>query len=744
MTPKENLSKNVITPLITYRRLFFFILTGLVIAAHAILLLIPQGVDHLEIRSLESAYQRRNLIENVLGRRMVKIEDITILGFNHSFNPDNYQDLLDSEPALALLAKPIESREIEHRASLVSYDRALYAMILEKLAQAGADMIIFDFSFFYPNPGREEGDRMFAESINRWKHKVVLASEIKKEGLLTWITEPENFIPDDNPDEVLGYINITPDVRSSISFAINAYNRTALSSPSTADRNLSPDLFSLSARAAMKLGSPVPDSAKKYLINYAGPDGTFPMVPVQDIFTPSEWTNKFKDGAAFKNKIVFVGPYNELIYKDKFPTPVGSMFGVEIQANCLNNSLKNNWIREILPDYWALIATTGLGLLFWFLFTSPKTNKLNALFKILILAGIVGGWYVTHWICFSLYNLFFPAFSMPANIFLAVCFISLDFVRAQYERARIRNLFGAYLAPEVVNKLTEKGEEPELGGDMVRLTGYFSDVQAFSTLAEKLSPAQLVELMNQYFGAMTSSIEKYEGTLDKYIGDAMVAMFGAPLDMPDHAARACECALDMQANLEELRKKWAAYPAHWSYVARNMRMRIGMNTGPAIVGNIGSYRRFNYTMMGDTVNLASRCETGAKNIGAYIIVTQNTVDAANGVEERFIFRKLDLWRVKGRDAPCAIYELICRKQDLDETTKELLAKYAEALSLYFMQDWEQAHKKFIESAELEILQPGRDEEVLKNPSLVMAERCTRYLTTPPGNKWDGVYNWKEE
>ncbi|EIQ01519.1 family 3 adenylate cyclase [Opitutaceae bacterium TAV1] len=726
--------------MIKVRRPFLFLLLALLaVGSHAALMFFGAGaLANFELHTLENSYATQVSAPRTDGQ-------VVIVGFDQTFDPDNYRDLLATQPALALMASARGTR----------YDRAIHAHVLERLMEAGARLVLFDF-FFEGSGLTEEGDRLFAASIERHRERVVIGSYIQyelRDGQTTGsIREPEEIMPMDNPDEVLGFVNVWPDGHGAISRMVLGENTLTLASPALAGRGVLPDIFSLTARGALKAGADLPRDNRARLINYAGGAGTFPTVSVHDLFVPDQWAHRFGNGSYFRDKIIVVGPASEIHWKDAFRTPAGSMLGVEIQANCLGNALHRSWLREAFPGPWALLWTAILCLACWLVFIR-RQHTTRALASILFAAALVLGLHAAQWVAFGWFHLVLPGYSAAATSALAVICISVDFVRAHRDRARIRNLFGAYLAPTVVNRLVESGEEPRLGGEQVALTGFFSDVQSFSTFSETLSPDQLVALMNEYLGAMTTLLESHEGTLDKYIGDAIVAMFGAPVPAADHAARACACALAMQARLDELRRAWAAEPARWPSLVGSMRMRIGLNTGLAVVGNMGSAKRFSYTMMGDTVNLAARCESGAKTAGVYILVTEATVAAARagqpendgaGEGSGFVFRRLDRWRVKGRAAPVEMYELVCLASDRTPGIAACLADYGKGLAAYFARDWTVALQHFRRSAVNEPLQPGRDAGVEKNPSLVMQARCLEFMNTNLPEDWDGVYTMKEK
>lgn len=312
------------------------------------------------------------------------------------------------------------------------------------------------------------------------------------------------------------------------------------------------------------------------------------------------------------------------------------------------------------------------------------------------------------------------------------------------EKRRIRDLFGTYLSPAVVEQLIESGEQPELGGHNAEITAFFSDVQDFSSLAEHLDASRLARLLNEYLSECTDIVQSEGGTLDKYIGDALVAMYGAPAAMENHAARACVSALRMQKKIAELRARWAADGSAWPETVNMLRARIGLNTGVSMIGNMGSRNRFNYTMMGDSVNLASRMESGAKHWGVYTLCTEATRTACEThAPGRIVFRNLGRIVVRGRAAAVGIHELVCFSDELTPELKECLEIFDAAMNRMYKQDWSSALTLFQRSAVLEALQPGRDPGVFTNPSLLRMERILFYRHSPPPSDWNGVESLDE-
>jgi adenylate cyclase len=310
----------------------------------------------------------------------------------------------------------------------------------------------------------------------------------------------------------------------------------------------------------------------------------------------------------------------------------------------------------------------------------------------------------------------------------------------QAQRDRIRRMFGSYVSPELVRRMVEARAEPQLGGHEDEITAFFSDIQGFSAFSEVLSPADLVVLLNEYLGGMTDILQSNGGALDKYIGDAIVAMFGGLVPLKDHARFACETAARMQMKQAQLREQWKAKGDRWPKLVHDMRTRIGLNSGQVVVGNMGSQHRFNYTMMGDTVNLAARCESGAKTFGVYTAATGATVEAAKASGCTCVFRELDRIVVKGRKEPAVIFEVVALSTgDLPDGGQRCLELFEEGRQHYLRQEWDEALRCFEAAVPLEPLQPERDAGVDSNPSLIMVARCRALKLNPPGEGWDGVY-----
>jgi len=315
----------------------------------------------------------------------------------------------------------------------------------------------------------------------------------------------------------------------------------------------------------------------------------------------------------------------------------------------------------------------------------------------------------------------------------------------QRAKEQIKGMFGTYISPALVNRMVESGEAPRLGGHEENITAYFSDIQGFSSFSEQLPPDRLVELMNEYLTACTDIVQEEGGTLDKYIGDAVVAIFGAPIALPDHALRACVAAQRVQQRQAELRVKWLREGEAWPQIVGEMQTRIGLNTGKCTIGNMGSRTRFNYTMMGDNVNLGARMESGAKSWGVYSMCTEATkVACEEHGGDRVVFRPLGRIVVKGRTKPVPVFELVGLKESVTAADRECIGIFTQGLECYYRRDWEGALARFRQSAALERHHPEASRGIHTNPSLVYQGIVVHCQQEPPPEGWNGEFVMKEK
>lgn len=447
-----------------------------------------------------------------------------------------------------------------------------------------------------------------------------------------------------------------------------------------------------------------------------------------------------QDVPDYAGKILFIGQTVEG-KADAGPTPRGPYSPlVLIHANVVNNVLAGDFAHRV-PDAVAWLGMVMLGYLCVWL-ALRRSIALLAMVASLILVAYTS-LAVWGWIFWSLWFPWIgPLIGMVALLFIVV---GRRVLQEQQAKQEIKGMFGSYVSPQVVDRMISAGKPPELGGHETELTAFFSDIEGFSTFSERMAPARLVELMNEYLTACTDILQAEGGTLDKYIGDASVAMFGAPIAQKDHAYRACAAAVRVQERMVELRAKWQEEGERWPDIVQRMRTRIGLNSGTCIVGNMGSRTRFNYTMMGDNVNLAARMESGAKSWGVYTMCAEATrlgCEAHGG--DRIVFRPLGRIVVKGRANATPIHEIVGFKETVGPAALECFALFAQGLARYYERDWAGAGDFFLRSAELEPNGAMKAAGVRSNPSTIYLEIIEHYRLNPPKPDWDGVYVMAEK
>ncbi len=449
----------------------------------------------------------------------------------------------------------------------------------------------------------------------------------------------------------------------------------------------------------------------------------------------------------FNGAIVLIGPVDPLL-QDLAPTPFDfdPVPKVGGHGNLIKTIIGENYLRR--PPRWVLWASVlGLTIAVTSLTVAGGARSLAT--KVLALFALVGFVLAVRYV-FAHGHLILPL-AAPVGAAFSTGFIATlwQLVKEEKQKGRIKGMFGTYLAPELVNQMVDSEADPQLGGHEEIITAYFSDIQEFSTFSEVMTPKKLVELMNEYLTACTDIVQEEKGTLDKYIGDAVVTIFGAPLPVPDHAYRACVATVRVQRKIDELRAKWTSgvdsEGQPWPEKVHKFRARLGLNTGPVIVGNMGSRSRFSYTMMGDNVNLAARMESGAKAWGAFTMVTEATkLECEKNGGDHVVFRQLGRIVVKGRSLPVTTYEVTGLRETVTPQTRECLRMFEAGLARYYARDWEGAFRLFEQSALLEPLVVGVAPGVKANPSTVYLGICREYQKEPPPENWNGVYVMTEK
>jgi adenylate cyclase len=458
------------------------------------------------------------------------------------------------------------------------------------------------------------------------------------------------------------------------------------------------------------------DRSGAMILRFFGPERTYQTYSIGAIINSQarieEGLEPQIEPSEFAGKTIFVGGTAAGLY-DLRPTPFGGVYpGMEILATALDNLVHKTYIRQAPAAVaWlstlilALAAGIGTSLL-------KKTGHMAALGLALPAAAAAGSLLAARagvWI-----ELVAPAFA-AVGAFVAAALLSYGVEGRQ--RRFIKSAFKYYLSPQVIDRVLDNPSLLRLGGERREISAFFSDVAGFTSISERLSPEELVALLNAYLSEMTDIILGLGGTLDKYEGDAIIAFWNAPVDQPDHALRACQAALRCQRRLAERREEFRRKYGH------EVRMRVGLNSGPAVVGNMGSERRFDYTAMGDTMNLASRLEGAGKVYGVSTLASEET---ERRVRAEILAREVDLIRVVGKARPVRIYELIGEKADLPAGESERVLRFGQALEAYRARRFDEAGTAFASMSGDPV-------------AALYADRARRAAAEPPPADWDGIF-----
>lgn len=605
------------------------------------------------------------------------------------------------------------------------WERTNYVELIEQLEKAGAAVIGLDLTFSEYSQ-KKESDLALAQVLKKYDNIVVgqdaganaIVPEFKKDNASVGIVEfpvdqdqkvrkVQLFFPRSSYEHfsialIKKYFGITDQK----SFLDTVGKRYVLTSQTMRipGKNYKLDFIPLNAQ-------------NEAYINFFGAPDSYQSFSFVDVLKGKISEEKLK------NKIVLIGENAGSLYDEKnVPVSGGKpMPGVEIHANFIQTVLEGKFLvpQSDLQIFVTIALVVFLSCYFFYLFKPWVTTVLffAVLFAIILIWAQVA-----------------PSLGRIVSIFYVICGVLVSYITifvyryATVERARqkIEKAFAMYVSKDVVDEIREHPEMLHLGGEKRLMTAFFSDIQGFTTISEMLDPEVLVTLLNEYFAAMTKIVFKYKGTLDKYEGDAIVAFWNAPSRQDDHARLACDTALKMQQHLQILRLKWKKDGKPDIYV------RMGINTGEMIVGNVGSEERFNYTIMGDAVNLSARLESANKHYGTYLMVSETTYEATKDFYE---FRELDLIKVKGKNKAVRVYELLAHKGHLIGKMSEILSHYKAGIEAYYQKKWDYALTHFEKVLEIDA------QDV---PTQIYVERCLNFKKNPPTEDWDGVYELKSK
>jgi adenylate cyclase len=459
------------------------------------------------------------------------------------------------------------------------------------------------------------------------------------------------------------------------------------------------------------------DKWGRFLVNYRGGRNTFPGYPFYKVI--SDKAEERPPREDFKGKIVLVGATAIGLYDARGTPFEREVPGVEIHATVIDNILRRDfilrpgWVQAVEIPAIILMALIP-GLLFL---------RLSPLRGASISIGLLFIYIFTNWYLFTSQrlwiNLVYPILGF-CGVFVATTVY--QYFTEEREKRKIRNAFQFYVSAGVVDEILKDPGKLKLGGERKVLTVLFSDIKGFSYLSETLPPDTLSKLLNLYLTPMTVTVFKYQGTLDKYMGDAIMAIFGAPLEQNDHAEKACHTAIDMVGALKGLHKRWEIDGIP------EISIGIGINTGPMSVGNMGSNMLFDYTVVGDHVNLGSRLEKLNREYGTNIIISEFT---HRHIQDKFTCRELDIVRVRGRKEPVTIFELLGREEPFPKWSV-FKVSFENGLRAYRSQRWDDGIGEFEKALKI------RSED---GPAKLYLKRCMHFGEEGPSPKWDGIQMW---
>jgi len=641
----------------------------------------------------------------------------------------------------------IDDQSLASLPSKWPYPASYYAKMVENLTVAGARLIVLDIEFTEPNVADPRADLMLASAVSDAK-RVVLAGKVVFEvgsfgtenfhvlapiapllrgaaawGLVNVVEDPDGFLR-----RYLLFYGLGK--RTYFPLAIQALK---VLSSATEDNSASPmdPVFRVGSHTIPKA------SANSMFINFRGPAGTFRTYSLASVLDDSTFdllgdddTDIFemhKEWGTFKDKIVFVGASADEMQDNKyapffeFDGRKRKIPGVEIHANALSTILRGDFLAASNPYLQLLFVLLMTGL------ATTTTLSLRPFKGLAVAIGTIALSILLLFVAFSLWRSLASA-TVPilAIILSFVTNTVYQTVTEQREKHRIRKTFQQYVAPTVVEKMLSSGELPSYGGERRELTVLFSDIRRFSSFSETHEAEVVVSRLSEYLSEMVEVIFKYDGTLDKFVGDEIMAVFGAPYYLEDHAQRACLTAVEMVDQLRDIQKRWSADRKSYFNIG------IGINTGKVIVGNLGSKQLFDYTVIGDQVNLGARLEGANKEYQTTIIISEATY---NFVKDKAKVRELDLVRVVGKTIPIRIFELRGMNSIPQIEQDYIIDVFTEGLQAYRERRWADALKSF--------------RRVLRyfpsdGPSRIYTVRCLDFIENCPSYDWDGVYDIKRK
>ncbi len=591
------------------------------------------------------------------------------------------------------------------------WPRGIYALLLEVANAEGSRAVVFDLVFDLDSDPQQ--DQALAQAIAGSRVPVVLAASLEQvedpRFSLTQELLPLDLFLDSGAH--YGFATILPDSDQVLRHGPLTIN---------GEPSLSTRTITLLTQKSLESLQDVPvarnrEGDPEILIDYVGSDRAVPTVSFWQVL---DYENSLPEGI-FRDKVLVVGRSESVqdlspgARIDMFATPFGFLPGAEIHANLVHQFLRGQFIGRA-PDWAMLLIMVLLPLAVTTVLLLTRRIRRQILLSAALMLGYIG----LCWLLFLGWEYWLRVIQpVTAAGLTLVTTTFYEYRKSDKERRQIRQALKGYVSGPVMDQILESDRGLELGGELVTATVLFSDIEKFSKIAEKTTPKELAELLNQYFTMVGDAIMTRQGMINKYIGDAVMAIWGAPLAIDNHAALACDAALAMRLVVDRMPE---------------INTRIGLNTGTMVAGNLGHRERMEYTVIGDEVNLASRLEGANKAYGTSVMISESTEQQLDG---RFVTRPVDWIRVVGKRRPVRVFELVARSDEpLPADEAAMLESFAGIVEAYEERDWERAVRLCREHLE-RFAQDG----VVR---LAYLPRCVHFLAEPPEEGWDGVFELK--
>jgi len=618
-----------------------------------------------------------------------------------------------------------KSRGLQVMREPFPWNREIYALLIDRLAQAGARVVIFDMLF----PAPRFGDKPFREALDRWPDRVVIGTNFKDvaddvdTAQTTVNRKPVHILPTPvlrppGPGSWLGYVNVRTDEDQIVRRV--SYRTTALEFFGLPPTRESEELLSLAARGLEKAGyaNLIPATRAAVRVRYC--EEVLPK-SLYEIFVEAQWAAPpYRGGEFFRDKIVLVGAVGT---EDRLTSPLGTVFGPTIHLNAINAALHGDFIHETETlENLALIAAAGLAA--WLLGARIASRPLRLLLLALLLAGYYGGAQILYNSSGLLPILLGPVLALAGS---AMTWTVFEQALDRREQQRVRRTLERYVSRDAVREILDNPTSflNSLVGERRSVTVLFSDIRSFTTMTESADPNALVAQLNEYFNEMVGSVFAHHGTLDKFIGDGLMAHWGSIVTagLETDARRAVTTALGMRAALARLNAGWKTRGLP------EFAVGFGVNHGEVIVGNLGCEAKMEVSVLGDAVNLGSRIEGLTKEYGLDLCLGETVAPL---VREAFILRSVDLILVKGKTQPVEVFTVLAERQS-GTPEPAWLTRHEEAVRAYRAGDFATAESSW---SEVLTTQPG---DAL---ATIFLARCAALRAHPPDAEWTGVFKMR--